>query len=433
MCFLFFNFINFCDALKEVSFGNASKVLSTNTKTMNCLPVGRKYFWAVAKAETERLAFDVPELMHNLNILIDETEETIRRTDRQMRFLRDQTTALENDREQIKAALEKEREEQNRMDQLVQLLEGYGLELIKEFSGGFFRFTELCDADEVTLDHCRELFHTMQREFYEEYRLFKLEEVAIASVLPLIKRYFSTWDALGSTHADYGIALMTEWKRILEVEERGIFNTTKSLGSSILNFLENLSPFERLLWDGWMPAMRKAALQWNPRDGPQQMLRIVEIWLPLLPLWMRENLLEQIIIPRIAAQVDEWNPLTDRIPIHVWLHPWLDVMGDRLQPVFSPIRQKLAKALREWNPTDRSALSMLRPWKGCFAAATMSAFLSMNIIPKLEKALQEMIYDPTKNHRYDEFYATLDWIELIGAEGVAGILSRSFFPKVLLL
>lgn len=45
-----------------------------------------------------------------------------------------------------------------------------------------------------------------------------------------------------------------------------------------------------------------------------------------------------------------------------------------------------------------SALSMLRPWKGCFASATMSAFLAMNIIPKLEKALQEMIYDPTKNH-----------------------------------
>lgn len=61
----------------------------------------------------------------------------------------------------------------------------------------------------------------------------------------------------------------------------------------------------------------------------------------------------QIIIPRIAAQVDEWNPLTDRIPIHTWLHPWLDVMGDRLQPIFSPIRQKLTKALKEWNPTDR--------------------------------------------------------------------------------
>lgn len=69
-------------------------------------------------------------------------------------------------------------------------------------------------------------------------------------------------------------------------------------------------------------------------------------------------LLLQIVIPRIAAQVDEWNPLTDRIPIHTWLHPWLDVMGDRLQPIFSPIRQKLAKALKEWNPTDRRLFAL---------------------------------------------------------------------------
>lgn len=361
---------------------------------------------AVTEAEADQLAFDVPELMHNLNLLIAETEETIRRNDRQMRFLRDQTAALENDLVQIQDALKKESEEQKRVIELSELLE---------------RFASKSDAGEVTLDECRKLFQKIQKEYFEEYRLFRLEEVATSSVLPLIQQYFSTWDALSNTQIDYGFEMMSEWKRILEIEERGIFSVTKSL--------ENLSPFERLLWDGWMPVMRRTALTWNPRDDPESMLRVVEKWLPLLPLWMRENLLEQIIIPRIAAQVDEWNPLTDRIPIHSWLHPWLDVMGDRLQPVFPPIRQKLAKALNEWNPTDRSALSMLRPWKSCFAPATMSAFLAMNIIPKLEKALQGMIYDPTKNHHYDEFYAALDWIELIGAEGIASVLVRSFFPK----
>ncbi|VDK67133.1 unnamed protein product [Litomosoides sigmodontis] len=361
---------------------------------------------AVAEAQVERLAFDVPELMHNLNLLISETEETIRHNDRQMRFLRDQTAALENDIVQIQAALWKEREEQRRIEELNDLLE---------------RFSSKSDEGIITLDECRELFQKMQTKYFEEYRLFKLEEIAISSVLPLVQQYFLTWDALDNEQMNYGIALMSEWKKILEVEQRNIFSATKSL--------ENLSPFERLLWDGWMPVIRKTALRWNPRDDPQSMLHVVEKWLPLLPLWMRENLLEQVIIPRIAAEVDEWNPLTDRIPIHTWLHPWLDVMGDRLQPVFSPIRQKLAKALKEWNPTDRSALSMLRPWKGCFAPATMSAFLAMNIIPKLEKALEEMIYDPTKNHRYDEFYATLDWVEMIGTEGIAAVLVRNFFPK----
>lgn len=43
-----------------------------------------------------------------------------------------------------------------------------------------------------------------------------------------------------------------------------------------------------------MPVIRKTALRWNPRDDPQSMLHVVEKWLPLLPLWMRENLLEQV-------------------------------------------------------------------------------------------------------------------------------------------
>lgn len=35
-----------------------------------------------------------------------------------------------------------------------------------------------------------------------------------------------------------------------------------------------------------------------------------------------------------------------------WLVPWKDVVGDRLLPVFAPIRQKLAKALKKWTSTD---------------------------------------------------------------------------------
>lgn len=43
-----------------------------------------------------------------------------------------------------------------------------------------------------------------------------------------------------------------------------------------------------------MPSMRKAILKWSPRDDTLSILRVVEKWLPLLPVWMRENLLEQV-------------------------------------------------------------------------------------------------------------------------------------------
>ncbi|EJW70040.1 hypothetical protein WUBG_19052 [Wuchereria bancrofti] len=70
----------------------------------------------------------------------------------------------------------------------------------------------------------------MQAEYFEEYRLFRLEEIAITNVLPLIQHYFLTWNALDNEQMNYGITLMGEWKKILEIEQRGIFNVTKSLG-----------------------------------------------------------------------------------------------------------------------------------------------------------------------------------------------------------
>jgi len=149
----------------------------------------------------------------------------------------------------------------------------------------------------------------------------------------------------------------------------------------------------------------------------------------LLPGWISENLLEQVIIPRIKDVVDQWNPLTDHIPIDSWLLSWHPIMGDRLQPVYPIIRQKLAKALRDWAPSDRSALGILKPWKLVFSQGSMQSFLSMNIVPKLERFLAEMDLDPTRNKEYLEFYAVLNWLELISIDIICQILVKNFFPR----
>lgn len=49
-----------------------------------------------------------------------------------------------------------------------------------------YRFSAKSDEGNITLDECRELFQKMQSKYFEEYRLFRLEEIAIACVLPLV-------------------------------------------------------------------------------------------------------------------------------------------------------------------------------------------------------------------------------------------------------
>lgn len=89
-------------------------------------------------------------------------------------------------------------------------------------------------------------------------------------------------------------------------------------------------------------------------------------------------------------QVDSWNPLTDTVPIHSWIHPWLPLMQARLEPLYSPIRSKLSSALQKWHPSDSSAKLILQPWKDVFTPGSWEAFMVKNIVPKLGEEMERM-------------------------------------------
>ena len=41
----------------------------------------------------------------------------------------------------------------------------------------------------------------------------------------------------------------------------------------------------------------------------------------------------------------------------------LSSIGNRMEPLYAPIRYKLATALTNWHPADPSAKMMLEPWQ----------------------------------------------------------------------
>lgn len=60
------------------------------------------------------------------------------------------------------------------------------------------------------------------------------------------------------------------------------------------------------------------------------------MWNPVLPQWIMDNIRDQLVLPRLQAEVDSWNPLTDTVPVHAWIHPWLPLLGKmKFYPVFA--------------------------------------------------------------------------------------------------
>lgn len=127
-----------------------------------------------------------------------------------------------------------------------------------------------------------------------------------------------------------------------------------------------MDPFHSLLWETFMPRIRSAVVTWNSRH-PDSLIQVLDSWHDLTPTWMINNIHENIVLPKLQTEVELWDPLTDRVPLHAWLHPWLPRLGSQLEIVYPTIRNKLAFALNAWHPSDRSAKLILMPWMDVFS------------------------------------------------------------------
>ncbi|CAM1297421.1 TFIP11 (predicted) [Pycnogonum litorale] len=186
--------------------------------------------------------------------------------------------------------------------------------------------------------------------------------------------------------------------------------------------------YHRLVWEIWMPFVRKTITNtWSARDS-DPLIEFLENWMPIIPQWITENILEQLALPRLQNEVDVWNPLTDTMPIHSWLHPWLPLMGEKLEPLYLPIRQKFGSALTCWHPSDGSAKLILQPWVQVFSKGTMQAFVVRHILPKLVTVVQEFVINPHQQH-LDPWKWVMLWEEFLPLQSLVSLLDKNFFPQ----
>ena len=83
---------------------------------------------------------------------------------------------------------------------------------------------------------------------------------------------------------------------------------------------------------------------WEPRD-PKPMLLFLETWDKLLLALILHNILDHIVMPKLTTTLDTWDPLTESMPIHAWLHPWLLLLGQCMDPLYPTTCYKLGNVL----------------------------------------------------------------------------------------
>ncbi|XP_011860143.1 PREDICTED: tuftelin-interacting protein 11-like [Vollenhovia emeryi] len=351
----------------------------------------------ITSDKKSKINFALPELQHNLDLLVDMCEQDIIQNDRRMRHLNDRVIALEAEKKNLSKVLDQH-------SQLIDTLENVHVIVDKLMN----------ETNELSLQEVAEAFRNLQDNYYEEYKMYEIDELASSFVAPKIKDYLLNWNPL--MQPKQPMKLFQQWKDILEN------------GTSTTLQTRTMPSYDQLVWNAWMPSIRGAIQQWTCRQ-PEPLIELVEHWMPLLPNWILENILDLLVLPKLTLEVEEWNPLTDTVPIHTWIHPWLPLLRNRLDTLIYPIiRRKLGSALGGWHPSDRSARLMLQPWAEVFSKGDMESFLVKNIIPKLQVALSELVINPHQQH-LDQWNWVYEWKDLIPVHIMAGLLDKIFFPK----
>jgi len=356
----------------------------------------------MALQEKRNKNFELPELIHNLNLLVDMTEQDIIAADRKLVHHKDRVEVLQREGEKLNNLVEKEKQQIDAMEQIIDVLD---------------KLEEKHNSGELDHELAIKAFTKLKEEFASEFEEFELSYCAQTVVIPLVKQSLASWSPLaGRNESLPHLTTFTQWREILE----GGGDTQPGADTP-------MAAYHSLVWECWVPLVRLAVQRWHSRD-PQPLVAFLELWRPLVPAWIMQHVLEQLVLVRLQAEVEVWDPLTDTTPIHTWLHPWLPPLGDRLDTVFPTIRNKLASALSSWHPSDRSAKLILLPWKEVFSRGSMVAFLTKNIVPKLEGALSTLPITP-HNQDLTLWQAVMDWADMLPPPQLAQILAQVFFPR----
>ena len=223
-------------------------------------------------SDVKKINFDLPELRHNIELLLDKCEEDLISTDRALKHHQSRVTILQNEESKISDLIEREQKELHTLSSLLK-----EVEMLEN------------QHEEGTLDliTARDLIEDMEQKYPEEYRGLELPYVAMTIVVPLLKSHLRSWDCLEKPYLNLDEFL--KWQNLLRLSD---YNGPIQP--------DPMDPFHTLLWECLMPMVRQSIMQWNPKD-PDSMMKFLDIWSNIMPIWMKININDHILLPKLQV------------------------------------------------------------------------------------------------------------------------------------
>ena len=265
-------------------------------------------------------------------------------------------------------------------------------------------------------------------------------EVAVAAIHPIFKKTMSEWSPLKDP---VGVAPHLEALRlVLGVETVSVETTIATQNDLIARTMHHRSTshYETMIYTFWLPPVRSAITQeWDVKD-PVPLLRLVEVWKPILPPFILANVIDQLVVKRLTDAVAAWNPVRSRRrnshsqPPHVCLFPWLQYLDEQHTDPRSPIglmadvKRKFKTILSTWN-LSQGLIPGLENWRSIFQSE-LSNMLVRYLLPRFRPHLADFEVNPRQqDETFEILEDILQWAPFFSINTMADILKSEFFPK----
>ena len=163
--------------------------------------------------------FELPELLHNLNLLVDMTEQDIISADRKLAYHKDRIEVLQSEGEKLNILVEREKKQIEAMEEIINVLD---------------KLEEKHNTGDLDHELAIKAFTKLKDEFSREFHEFEIGYCAQTVVIPLVKRSLGSWsNPLASRNESLPhLTTFTQWREILDMGDNSDYYSGQNPGHS---------------------------------------------------------------------------------------------------------------------------------------------------------------------------------------------------------
>lgn len=322
--------------------------------------------------ETMRL----PELRHNLRLLVDMTNHDLNGLAREGKLLEEKKRKGILEEARLSKKVQEEAELIRRLGEVKIVVDE--IASVSKETQKSSRVSLASDYESSTVDPPSSLealspfVERFINEFSPEYERYRLDEVVVASIAPLLRLELANWQPLEQPKR--WTTVFTTWRTALKMSSRPQDDGSSALVSiydeivptvrpTPVEVATTMTPWEALLWHSWLPKVRStikyvnsfctsepylieiSSNEWDPSNA-SPVIALYEAWYDLIPPFMQDNFLDQLVLPKVERAMADWKPTPGGAPLHDIVFPWLPHVGLRMEEYLGHARRNVRRVFR---------------------------------------------------------------------------------------